>query len=131
MMAGEAAPARSVAEDLPLEAEIRRRIESAGSLPVAQYMALCLTHPEHGYYCKRTPIGAGGDFVTAPEISQMFGELIGLWAAAAWRAMGSPENVRLVELGPGHGTMMFDALRVAKAMHDFHSEIVFHIAEVC
>ena len=130
MMPVEAAPARSAAEDPPLEAEIRRRIESAGPLPVAQYMALCLTDPEHGYYCKRTSIGAGGDFVTAPEISQMFGELIGLWAAAAWRAMGSPENVRLVELGPGHGTMMLDALRAAKAMPDFHAAIVLHMVEV-
>ena len=98
-------------ERTPLEAEIRRRIELAGPMPVAQYMALCLTHPEHGYYANRDPFGAAGDFTTAPEISQMFGELIGLWAAAAWRAIGSPENVRLVELGPGRGTMMLDALR--------------------
>jgi SAM-dependent MidA family methyltransferase len=115
---------------MPLEVEIRRRIESAGSLPVAQYMALCLTHPEHGYYSKSLPIGAGGDFVTAPEISQMFGELIGLWAAAAWRAMGSPENVRLVELGPGRGTMILDALRAAKAMPAFRAALVLHMVEV-
>ena len=83
-------------------------------MPVAQYMALCLTHPEHGYYMTRDPLGARGDFITAPEISQMFGELIGLWAASAWRAIGAPENVRLVELGPGRGTMMRDALRAAQ-----------------
>jgi NADH dehydrogenase [ubiquinone] 1 alpha subcomplex assembly factor 7 len=115
---------------LPLEAEIRRRIDSAGSLPVAQFMALCLTHPEHGYYSKGAPIGARGDFITAPEISQMFGELIGLWAAAAWCVMGSPENVRLVELGPGHGTMMVDVLRAAKAMPAFRAAIVLHMVEV-
>ena len=114
----------------PLEAEIRRRIESAGSLPVWQYMELCLTHPEHGYYCTRAPIGASGDFTTAPEISQMFGELIGLWAAAAWQAMGAPENVRLVELGPGRGTMMLDALRAAKVMPAFRAAIVLHMVEI-
>ena len=64
----------------PLEAEIRRRIAAAGPMPVAQYMTLCLTHPQHGYYMTRDPFGANGDFITAPEISQMFGELIGLWA---------------------------------------------------
>ena len=92
-------------------------------MPVAQYMALCLSHPKHGYYTTRDPLGAAGDFTTAPEISQMFGELIGLWAAAAWRAMGSPENVRLVELGPGRGTMMLDALRAAKVMPEFRSAL--------
>jgi NADH dehydrogenase [ubiquinone] 1 alpha subcomplex assembly factor 7 len=117
-------------EVIPLEAEIRRRIENAGSLPVAQFMALCLTHPEHGYYSTRAPIGAGGDFTTAPEISQMFGELIGLWAAAAWRAMGSPENVRLVELGPGRGSMILDALRAAKVTPAFRAALVLHMVEV-
>jgi NADH dehydrogenase [ubiquinone] 1 alpha subcomplex assembly factor 7 len=117
-------------EIIPLEAEIRRRIELAGPMPVAQFMALCLTHPEHGYYVAREPIGAQGDFTTAPEISQMFGELIGLWAAAAWRAMGSPDNVRLVELGPGRGTMMLDALRAAKVMPQFRGAIVLHLVEI-
>ena len=114
----------------PLDAEIRYRIESAGSLPVWEYMELCLTHPEHGYYCTRAPIGAGGDFTTAPEISQMFGELMGIWAAAAWRAMGAPENVRLVELGPGRGTMMLDALRAAKVVPAFRAAIVVHMVEI-
>ncbi len=115
---------------IPLEAEIRRRIEVAGPMPVAQYMSLCLTHPEHGYYVTRNPLGTAGDFTTAPEISQMFGELIGLWAAAAWRVMGSPENVRLVELGPGRGTMMVDALRAAKVMPEFRKAIVAHLVEI-
>ena len=88
----------------PLEREIRRLIAVAGPMPVADYMRLCLTHPQYGYYITREAIGAGGDFVTAPEVSQMFGELIGLWLAAAWQEMGAPENVRLVELGPGRGT---------------------------
>lgn len=115
---------------IPLEAEIRRRIESAGSLPVAQYMELCLAHPEHGYYTSRMPIGGKGDFVTAPEVSQMFGELLGLWSAAVWRAMGSPGNVRLVELGPGRGTMMLDALRALKVIPEFRAAIVLHLIEI-
>jgi SAM-dependent MidA family methyltransferase len=114
----------------PLEQEIRRRIETAGPMSVAQFMTLCLTHPDHGYYMTRDPFGADGDFVTAPEISQMFGELIGLWSAAAWRAMGSPANVRLVELGPGRGTLMKDALRAARVLPDFRAALVVHMVEV-
>ena len=114
----------------PLEAEIRRLISIAGPMPIAQYMATCLYHPIHGYYMTRDRFGAAGDFITAPEISQMFGELIGLWAAAVWRQMGSPENVRLIELGPGRGTMMADALRAAKVVPDFHSAIVVHLVEL-
>ena len=75
---------------IPLEAEIRRRIELAGPMPVAQYMALCLTDPRHGYYVTRDPLGAAGDFITAPEISQMFGELVGLWLADLWLRSGRP-----------------------------------------
>jgi NADH dehydrogenase [ubiquinone] 1 alpha subcomplex assembly factor 7 len=114
----------------PLEADIRRRIAVAGPMSIARYMALCLCHPEHGYYMTRDPLGAAGDFITAPEISQMFGELVGLWAAAVWRQMGSPENVRLIELGPGRGTMMADALRAAKVMPEFRSAIVLHLVEI-
>jgi hypothetical protein len=103
----------------PLEAEIRRRIQMAGPMPVRQYMELCLSHPVHGYYTTRDPLGRGGDFITAPEISQVFGELLGLWAASAWHRMGQPENVRLVEIGPGRGTMMLDALRAAQVVPAF------------
>ncbi|MFZ0460686.1 MAG: SAM-dependent methyltransferase, partial [Rhodoplanes sp.] len=90
----------------PLEAELRAMISASGPIPVSRYMALCLSHPEHGYYTNRDPFGSAGDFITAPEITQMFGELIGLWAAEVWRQMGSPRAVRLIELGPGRGTMM-------------------------
>jgi SAM-dependent MidA family methyltransferase len=114
----------------PLEREIRRLIAVAGPMPVADYMRLCLTHPHHGYYLTRDPIGAGGDFITAPEVSQMFGELVGLWMVAAWREMGAPENVRVVELGPGRGTLMIDALRAAKVARDFHAAIVLHLVEI-
>ncbi len=115
---------------LPLETEIRRRIEVAGPMPVSQYMSLCLAHPEYGYYITRDPLGRDGDFTTSPEISQMFGELIGLWAAAVWKAMGSPVNLNLVELGPGHGTLMRDALRAAQVVPDFHAAVSVHMVEV-
>jgi len=114
----------------PLANEIRRLIAVAGPMPVAEYMRLCLTHPHYGYYLTRDPIGAEGDFVTAPEISQMFGELIGLWMAAVWQQMGEPENVRIIELGPGHGTLMADALRAAKVIPDFLAAVVLHFVEI-
>jgi SAM-dependent MidA family methyltransferase len=126
----QAAASTGLDEAAPLEAELRRRIEREGALPVAEYMALCLTHPEHGYYVKRAAIGASGDFVTAPEISQMFGELIGLWAGAVWQAMGSPQRVSIVELGPGRGTMMVDALRAAKVMPGFRAAIAVRMVEI-
>jgi NADH dehydrogenase [ubiquinone] 1 alpha subcomplex assembly factor 7 len=113
----------------PLETEIRRRITIAGPIPVRQFMALCLTHPQHGYYMTRDPLGRAGDFVTSPEISQVFGELVGLWAASAWHVMGQPENVRLIELGPGRGTMMLDALRAAQVVPAFRSAVVVHLIE--
>jgi len=117
-------------EIVPLEAEIRRRIAVGGPMPVAHYMELCLTDPERGYYARRDPFGVAGDFITSPEISQMFGELIGLWAAATWRAMGSPGALNLVELGPGRGTMMVDVLRAARVMPDFRAAIFVHLVEI-
>jgi len=114
----------------PLEMEIRRRIALAGPMPVAEYMALCLFDPAHGYYTTHDPFGARGDFITAPEVSQMFGELIGLWVAAVWKQIGAPENVRLIELGPGRGTMMKDALRAVKVVPEFRAAAVAHLVEV-
>src|SRR6202163_1168169 len=100
-----------MADATPLETEIRRLISLAGPMPVSEFMGLCLGHPRHGYYMTHDPLGSDGDFTTAPEISQMFGELIGLWAAAVWRQMGSPQRISLVELGPGRASLMQDALR--------------------
>lgn len=114
----------------PLEREIRRRIEAAGPMPLGEYMALCLGDPTHGYYVTRDPLGAAGDFTTAPEVSQMFGEMIGLWMAATWAQMSSPENVRVVELGPGRGTLMKDALRAMQVMPAFREAIVLHLVEI-
>jgi NADH dehydrogenase [ubiquinone] 1 alpha subcomplex assembly factor 7 len=114
----------------PLEAEIRRRIAASGAIPVAEYMALCLGHPQYGYYVAQDPLGAEGDFTTSPEISQMFGELIGLWAAAVWPQMGSPSLLRLIELGPGRGTLMADALRAAHVVPEFRAALSVHMVEI-
>ncbi len=98
---------------------IARRIQREGPISLADYMSLALLHPEHGYYSRRHPLGRGGDFITAPEISQMFGELIGLWCADYWLRSGSPAAFSLVELGPGRGTLMADALRAAAGVPGF------------
>ncbi len=82
-------------------------------------MQTCLQDPEHGYYRRRMAVGSAGDFVTAPEISQVFGELIGLWCAVVWQQMGAPQGVRLIELGPGRGTLMRDALRAVRLVPEF------------
>jgi len=104
-------------------------IATSGPIPLARYMALCLGDAEFGYYTSREPIGAAGDFVTAPEISQMFGELIGLWCAVTWRQLGAPAPVHLVELGPGRGTLMKDALRAIKAEPEFSTALTPHLVE--
>jgi SAM-dependent MidA family methyltransferase len=116
-------------EPTPLEVKIRDRIARNGPIPVAEFMALCLYDREHGYYNRRAPFGAAGDFITAPEISQMFGELIGLWAAAAWQSIGSPDPVLLIEFGPGRGTMMADALRAARTVPEFRKAVRVHLIE--
>ena len=103
----------------PLEAIIRRHIVQAGPMTLHDYMGLCLGHPEHGYYVTRDPIGASGDFTTAPEVSQMFGELLGLSLAQSWLDQGAPERFLLTELGPGRGRLMADILRAAAAVPGF------------
>ena len=103
-------------------------------MPLAEYMRLALTHPEHGYYTTGDPLGApsdsGGDFITAPEVSQMFGELLGLWCADTWRFLGQPKPVKLIELGPGRGTLMADALRAVKIVPDFAENLEIHLVEI-
>ncbi|MGE3148542.1 MAG: class I SAM-dependent methyltransferase [Pseudorhodoplanes sp.] len=116
--------------DASLESEIRRLLAVSGPMPVSQYMALCLSHPRFGYYVTHDPFGKAGDFTTAPEVSQMFGELVGLWTIGIWRLMGSPDAVRLVELGPGRGTMMRDILRTARVMPDYRKALAVHLVEV-
>src|SRR5215467_8464960 len=115
--------------DSPLLAHLRARIERDGPLPVDEYMRSCLADPEHGYLQRQAMIGAEGDFVTAPEISQVFGELIGLWAGVVWRTMGAPAPVNLVELGPGRGTLLRDALRAARSIPHFLAAASVHLIE--
>jgi len=122
------APPPSMA-DTPLKLRLIERIRENGPLTVADYMASCLGDPDHGYYMTRDPFGRHGDFVTAPEVSQMFGELIGLWAAVVWQQMGEPGRLTLVELGPGRGTLMADALRAARQVPLFRQAIEVHLVE--
>jgi len=112
-----------------LESLIREMIAQEGPISLERYMTLALSHPEHGYYRSRTPFGADGDFITAPEISQMFGELIGLWSVQTWRMMGAPKPCRFVELGPGRGALMADALRAARIAPDFLDALDLHLVE--
>ena len=99
-------------------------------MPLDRYMALCLGHPAHGYYMSRDPFGERGDFITAPEVSQIFGELIGVWLASAWAMMGSPTTFNLVELGPGRGTLMADILKASNAMPGFREAARIHLVEM-
>ena len=113
----------------PLAEKLSARIERDGPLPVHDYMAACLGDPEHGYYRTAQPLGRAGDFITAPEISQVFGELLGVWAASMWQAMAAPQPVALIELGPGRGTLAADSLRAAKALPPFRSALRLHLVE--
>jgi NADH dehydrogenase [ubiquinone] 1 alpha subcomplex assembly factor 7 len=113
----------------PLARKLAARIARDGPIGVADYMQACLQDPEHGYYRRQAAIGSGGDFVTAPEISQAFGELVGLWCAVAWQQMGSPAPVRLVELGPGRGTLMRDALRALRLVPEFRAALRVELIE--
>ena len=117
-------------ETSPLLSEIKKLIKSSGVMPVWRYMELCLMHPKHGYYLSRDPLGREGDFTTAPEVSQMFGELLGLWSASVWKAIGSPPLLRLIEIGPGRGTMMADALRALRVLPPLYQALSVHLVEV-
>jgi len=108
---------------------LRRRIAREGPITIADYMADALGHPAFGYYFRQDPFGVDGDFITAPEISQMFGELIGLWCAATWHQIGMPPAFKLVELGPGRGTLMADALRAGSGVPGFLDAVDLHLVE--
>ena len=105
----------------PLTPILLAQIAREGPMTLADYMTACLHHPQHGYYSTRDPLGAGGDFTTAPEISQMFGELLGLSLAQAWMDQGAPAGAVLAELGPGRGTLMADILRATRSVPGFHA----------
>jgi NADH dehydrogenase [ubiquinone] 1 alpha subcomplex assembly factor 7 len=119
----------AVSGDTPLGRRLARLIAETGPITVADYMAHCLGDPEHGYYLAREPFGPAGDFVTAPEISQMFGELVGAWIAEVWHAAGRPAAVCLVELGPGRGTLAADLLRTLRLVPDLVAAATLHLVE--
>jgi NADH dehydrogenase [ubiquinone] 1 alpha subcomplex assembly factor 7 len=108
---------------------LARRIRATGPLSLAEYMWAALLHPRLGYYATRDPFGARGDFITAPETSQIFGELIGLWCADAWEKLGRPPAVVVAELGPGRGTLLADAVRAWRAAPDFRDALSLHLVE--
>ena len=112
-----------------LKTALLRQIRAQGPMTVADYMTQCLLHPQHGYYATRDPLGATGDFTTAPELSQMFGEMLGLLMAQVWLDQGAPSPFTLAELGPGRGTLMADALRAAARVPGFHAACTLHLVE--
>ncbi len=116
---------------MKLKQRIIRQIELGGPINVADYMAMCLFDKDAGYYTTREPFGREGDFITAPEVSQMFGELIGVWCVGAWQALESPAGFVLCEIGPGRGTLMKDILRAAsKLAPDFIKAAQIHMVEI-
>jgi NADH dehydrogenase [ubiquinone] 1 alpha subcomplex assembly factor 7 len=115
--------------DNELARRISRRILAEGPLSVAGFMAMALHDPAHGYYARHQPIGAEGDFTTAPEISQIFGELLGLWCALCWERLGSPDPFVLAELGPGRGVLAADLLRAAATVPRFRRALRLHLVE--
>lgn len=114
---------------LSLAEQIDAQIRATGPMSIATYMGLCLSHPRHGYYAVGRPIGAHGDFITAPEISQMFGELIGFFIVNLWQQMGEPQSFTLLELGPGRGTLIEDALRAASRADGFENALHLQLFE--
>lgn len=113
----------------PLNKHLIKLIKLHGPIPISSYMTEVLTNPKYGYYINQNPFGIKGDFITAPQISQMFGELIGLWFADIWLKMNKPPKIHLLELGPGEGNLMADFLRVLKVLPKFTDAIEIHFVE--
>lgn len=114
---------------MALEKYLKELILQTGPISMAEFMQLALSHPEYGYYKTREPFGLKGDFTTSPEISQMFGELIGIWCVDIWYKMGCPKDIQLIEIGPGRGTLMADLLRITRHIPDFHDSISVSMVE--
>ncbi len=113
----------------PLKQHLIKLIKLHGPIPISSYMTEALTNPKHGYYVTQNPFGVKGDFITAPDVSQMFGELIGLWFADVWLKMNKPQKIFLLELGPGNGSLMKDFMRVLKVLPEFVEAIEIHFVE--
>ncbi|XP_033104927.1 protein arginine methyltransferase NDUFAF7, mitochondrial-like isoform X2 [Anneissia japonica] len=109
---------------------LHSKIKLSGPISIAQYMKECLTNPRYGYYMHRDVFGRDGDFITSPEISQMFGELIGIWILNEWMQAGSPPRLHIVELGPGRGTLAEDVLRVFSKFNHLVKDVSLHLVEV-
>ena len=108
---------------------LQQRIKSTGPISVAEYMKECLTNPYYGYYTRKDPFGRGGDFITSPEVCQIFGELIGLWCLNEWSILGGPKPFQIIELGPGTGTLSYDFLRVLKSIPQARDQVSLHLVE--
>lgn len=115
--------------ETPLEKEIKTKMLVNGPYTMARYMAECLTHPIYGFYNKKNAIGREGHFVTSPELTPVFGELIGLWCYMQWEKLGKPSEVCLAEIGPGKGTLMKDLLSAARVFPDFYESLSCHLVE--
>ncbi len=113
----------------PLARRLAQLIGVSGPVSIGEYMQLCLTDPRHGYYYRREAIGLSGDFVTSPQVSPLFGEMIGVWCVAAWKALGSPAQLVLAEAGPGLGTLMSDLLRATRPFAGFHPALSIRLIE--
>lgn len=113
----------------PLAERLAGRIRAGGPMSLADFMSAALMDREHGYYATRDPFGTSGDFITAPEISQMFGELLGLWLAQVWQDQGEASRIILAEPGPGRGTLMADVLRATRHVPGFHAALSLHLVE--
>ena len=112
-----------------LEQILINKIDKAGGIELGEFISTALIHPEHGYYSNRDPLGKAGDFTTAPEISQMFGEVIGAWVIDLWMRMGSPKDINLIECGAGRGTLLADIMRVSSCVDGFVEAVQIHIIE--
>ena len=112
-----------------LEELIIKRIQETGPISISTFMRECLLHPEHGFYTQRNALGSNGDFITSPEISQMFGEILGLCLAQYWIDLNRPARFALVELGPGNGTLMLDILRAGSSVNGFIDACKIYLVE--
>jgi len=125
---GESGAVPKASKATPLTNLLKQRL-AISPMTVAEYMTIALNHPEHGYYQTREVFGTQGDFTTAPEISQMFGEIMGIWVLYTWQLLGCPAKVQLIELGPGRGTMMLDIMRTCGMHRPFLEGLTVHLVE--
>ena len=115
---------------IDISEHIKLKIENQGPISIAEFMSLSMNRLDSSYYRASSPIGKNADFITAPEVSQLFGEIIGIWCAQIWNIHNKPSNINLIELGPGRGTLMKDLLRSTKNISNFHHNINIYLVEI-